>query len=191
MKIEFQVNNNLFWKFSRVFLFSIIVFSFIFSGGCSCVRKKPKPVQPSSGLVKVVASSTASVATSTVSVKKPGFPSSGDGDFYEKKAISELEQSVKMLKSSNLGGALRMVERVQQNFPRDNYLNMQSWYIKAMIFHRQRDMKKRKEAMDSMLKCIESLQKDPKYLSSVQDGKEGADLIRMSIEKKGKRFENK
>ncbi|MBF0546849.1 MAG: hypothetical protein HQM08_20585 [Candidatus Riflebacteria bacterium] len=170
-------------------MITLVLSLFLVMEGCGCVKKTAKVHPSTSSETLVNATSATGVSVATFTKATPVLPSSSE-DSFEKRAISDMEQAVKMLKTSNLGGALRLIDRVQQSFPHDNYINMQAWYIKAMIFHRQKDFPKRKEAMNSMLKSIEEMQKDPKYRSAVEEGQQGADLIKMSIEKKGRKFEN-
>ncbi|MFZ2956777.1 MAG: hypothetical protein WA705_07810 [Candidatus Ozemobacteraceae bacterium] len=101
---------------------------------------------------------------------------------------AQLRDASLMMKSANLDGALRLVQRVQQENPNDPYTGMQANYLKAMIFHRMKDAPRRKEAMNSMLRSLETVQKDPKYKEAVDDGHDAGEVIKMSLERGGKTY---
>lgn len=90
-----------------------------------------------------------------------------------------------MMRSGNLEGALRQVQRVNQENSTDHHVGMQSSYLKAMLYHRLREPAKRKEAMDAMLKNMEALQQDPEFRAAHEEGKEGQEMIRLTLEKAG------
>ncbi len=93
-----------------------------------------------------------------------------------------------MLKGSNYEGALREADRLQADNARDPNVTMRTSYLKAMIFHRMNDGARRKEAMNQMLKSMEALQKDPRFRAAYEDGKAGSELIKLSVEKSGKKY---
>ena len=95
-----------------------------------------------------------------------------------------------MMKAANLEGALRLVDRIHQEEGRDPYVSMQTWYLKAMIYHRQKDSPKRKDAMNAMLKSMETMQKDPRFRQSFEDGQEVADVIKTSVQRAQKAGKN-
>jgi len=100
-----------------------------------------------------------------------------------------LEEASKMIKSSNLEGALRKVQQIHQENSRDPYVTMQTWYMQAMIYHRQKEPGKRKEAMNQMLKSMEALQKDSRFRTAFEEGQASIEVIKKSIEKAGPRYE--
>jgi len=106
----------------------------------------------------------------------------------EEKINTELERVSVMLKGSNYEGALREVDRLQNDNARDPNVTMRTSYLKAMIFHRMNDGTRRKEAMNQMLKSMEMLQKDPRFRTAYEDGKAGSELIKMSVEQSGKKY---
>ncbi|MBF0498524.1 MAG: hypothetical protein HQM09_00190 [Candidatus Riflebacteria bacterium] len=106
----------------------------------------------------------------------------------EASIATQLQNAAAMMKTSNLEGALRLVQRIQQENSTDPYVGMQANYLKAMIYHRQKDGAHRKEAMNAMLKSLEMVQKDPKYKTAVEDGRDACDVIRMSLERGGKLY---
>ena len=99
-----------------------------------------------------------------------------------------LEDVSRMIKNSNLEGALRKVQQIQTQNARDPYITMQTNYLQAMIFHRQKDAPKRKEAMNQMLKNMETLQKDPRFKAAYEDGQAAIDVIKKSLEAVGERY---
>ncbi|HNW33719.1 MAG TPA: hypothetical protein PKM25_02225 [Candidatus Ozemobacteraceae bacterium] len=106
----------------------------------------------------------------------------------EEKINTELERVSAMLKGSNYEGALREADRLQADNARDPNVTMRTSYLKAMIFHRMNDGARRKEAMNQMLKSMEALQKDPRFRAAYEDGKAGSELIKLSVEKSGKKY---
>ena len=109
----------------------------------------------------------------------------------QKEVTKTLEEAAGMIKTSNLEGALRLVQRVQQENSLDPNVTMQTNYMQAMIFYRQKDSPKRKEAMNQMLKSMEKLQKDPRFRQAYQEGMDSVEVIKQSLEKMGSKYENK
>jgi len=99
-----------------------------------------------------------------------------------------LQQASDMMKAGDLEGSLRVVTRLQQENARDPYAGMQVSYLKAMIHHRMKDPVKRKEAMNDLLKQMEAVQKDPGFVAAFKDGMDAQSVIKMSLEKAGKRY---
>ncbi len=93
-----------------------------------------------------------------------------------------------MLRGSNFEGALRVAERIQAENAADPNVTMRTSYLKAMIYHRMNDAGRRKEAMNQMLKSMETLQKDPRFREAYEDGKANAELIKMSVDEAGKKY---
>lgn len=108
----------------------------------------------------------------------------------EMEITSQLEQADKMLKGANLEGALRLVQRVEQENSQDPYVTMRTSYLQAMIFNRMKDGPRRKEAMNKLLKDMEALQGDPRFQQGFIDGQANQELIRMSLEKAGRKYGN-
>ena len=99
-----------------------------------------------------------------------------------------LQQASNMMKSGDLEGALRQVTRLQQEHARDPYAGMQVAYLRAVIHHRMKDPAKRKEAMNDLLKQMEAAQKDPGFTAAFQEGMDAQAVIKMTLEKAGKRY---
>ncbi|HMM61608.1 MAG TPA: hypothetical protein PKC25_15925, partial [Candidatus Rifleibacterium sp.] len=59
-----------------------------------------------------------------------------DKDKRIKEQYRRLEYAFEMYNSTNFDGALREVERLQLEINNDPYLEMQSWYLSAMIYHK-------------------------------------------------------
>lgn len=95
-----------------------------------------------------------------------------------------------MLKGSNLEGALRQVLRVAQENAQDPYVTMRTAYLEAMIYHRMKDGPKRKDAMNRLLKDMETLQGDPRFQQGFLDGMANQEVIKMSLDQAGKRYGN-
>lgn len=108
----------------------------------------------------------------------------------EQEITSQLEQANAMLKGSNLEGALRQVLRVAQENAQDPYVTMRTAYLEAMIYHRMKDGPKRKDAMNRLLKDMETLQGDPRFQQGFLDGMANQEVIKMSLDQAGKRYGN-
>jgi len=121
-------------------------------------------------------------------VGAPSGPASASGRLAQVEA--RLQEAAAMMKAANLEGALRLVDRIHQEEGRDPYVSMQTWYLKAMIYHRQKDSPKRKDAMNAMLKSMETMQKDPRFRQSFEDGQEVADVIKTSVQRAQKAGKN-
>lgn len=108
----------------------------------------------------------------------------------EQEITSQLEQANAMLKGSNLEGALRQVLRVAQENAQDPYVTMRTAYLEAMIYHRMKDGPKRKDAMNRLLKDMETLQGDPRFQQGFLDGMANQEIIKMSLDQAGKHYGN-
>ena len=94
-----------------------------------------------------------------------------------------LEFSFEMYRKDNFDGALREVERVQMDINDDPYLEMQTWYLSAMIYHKTAKTSRRSRAMRKMLELMETVQKDPRFRSSFEDGMTSQQVIDMALSK--------
>jgi hypothetical protein len=94
-----------------------------------------------------------------------------------------MEYAFEMFRTDNIDGALREVERVQLELNNDPYLEMQTWYLSAMIYHKSGKTSRRKRSMRKMLEVMEQLQKDPRFRQSLEDGLISQDVIKQAIEK--------
>lgn len=94
-----------------------------------------------------------------------------------------LDYSFEMFRRDNMDGALREVERLQLEINNDPYLEMQSWYLSAMIYHKTGKASRRKRSMRKMLETMEQLQKDPRFKRAFQDGMDSQDLVNMALKK--------
>ncbi len=99
-----------------------------------------------------------------------------------------LEYAHQMLVDSNVEGSLRELERLQLDLRDDPYLEMQTWYLSAMAYHKQGKPSRRKRSMRKMLETMEILQKDPRFKAACEDGKMAQDVVKMSISKGGDKF---
>jgi hypothetical protein len=100
-----------------------------------------------------------------------------------------LEFAHEMLLKSNPQGALREVERLQMNLRDDPYVEMQTWYLSAMIYHRLGKTSRRKRSMRKMLETMETLQKDPRFREIYKEGMETQDLIQKALTMEGNKHE--
>lgn len=107
-----------------------------------------------------------------------------------KELYQRLERSHKLLQSSNPEAALRELERLQQGIRDDPYLEMQSWYLSAMIYHKTGAVSRRRRSMRKMMETLEKLQKDPRFLRAHQLGVANQQLIETLQNSKGHRYEN-
>ncbi|HAE38804.1 MAG TPA: hypothetical protein DCG57_09210, partial [Candidatus Riflebacteria bacterium] len=94
-----------------------------------------------------------------------------------------LEFSFDMYQKDNFDGALREVERVQMDINDDPYLEMQTWYLSAMIYHKSGKTSRRSRAMRKMLEVMETLQKDPRFRESFEEGMMSQQVIDMALSK--------
>ncbi len=92
-----------------------------------------------------------------------------------------LENSFEMFKKGNLDAALREVERVKLETDNDPHLDMQAWYLSAMIYHKAGKSSRRKRAMRKMLESMEQLQQDPRFRKAYEDGILGRELVDIAL----------
>lgn len=111
-----------------------------------------------------------------------------DQDKKTKELYRRLEYAFEMYNTSNFDGAIREVERLQLEINNDPYLEMQSWYLSAMIYHKTDKISRRKRAMRKMLETMEILQKDPRFRSAYADGMISQEIIKMAKEKGDSRY---
>jgi len=104
-------------------------------------------------------------------------------DRKTKEQYRRLEYAFDMYNSQNYDGSLREVERLQLEIDNDPYLEMQSWYLSAMIYHKTDKSSRRKRAMRKMLESMEQLQKDPRFRNAYEDGMIGQELVGMAVKK--------
>ncbi|MBU1108796.1 MAG: hypothetical protein KKB51_19120 [Candidatus Riflebacteria bacterium] len=94
-----------------------------------------------------------------------------------------LEFSFEMYEKDNFDGALREVERVQMDINDDPHLEMQTWYLSAMIYHKTGKTSRRSRAMRKMLELMETVQKDPRFRNAFEDGMMSQQVIDMALSK--------
>lgn len=162
--------------------------------GC-CSRKvdlKPVNGRPGSGLDgnggKIATKTPSSRENTAVSINDPERPLR-DKDYKTRDLYKRFEYAFDMFNSNNLDGALREVERLQLEIDDDPYLEMQSWYLSAMIYHKSDKASRRKRSMRKMLECMEQLQKDPRFRNAFEDGMISQEVVKMAIEKGEGRYE--
>lgn len=168
-----------------LFLAVLAVFA---SAGC-CSRRSDNRIKPRKDPKREVVD-----RSNTVTPLSVGESVDKKADFAENSAVSDAEKlsaslyrrldySFEMFRRDNMDGALREVERLQLEINNDPYLEMQSWYLSAMIYHKTGKASRRKRSMRKMLETMEQLQKDPRFRKSFQDGMDSQDLINMALKK--------
>ena len=101
----------------------------------------------------------------------------------------KFEHSHQMFLKANFDGALREIDRIQMEISDDPYLEMQTWYLSAMIYHKTAKGSRRNRAMRKMLQSLETLQKDPRFRESFEDGMMCQQVIDMAIEKETGKYD--
>ncbi|MGM0598742.1 MAG: hypothetical protein ACQETH_02885 [Candidatus Rifleibacteriota bacterium] len=99
-----------------------------------------------------------------------------------------LEYAYSMLMKSNPQGALREIERLQMDIRDDKYLELKTWYLSAMIYHKMGKISRRKRAMRKMLEIMQALQKDPRFKKAFEEGKSTQDIIEMAKQSGGDKY---
>jgi|GEM_PF-2015647 len=191
--------NKIYFSQANLYMGMVIFLLVVFFGGCGYKPKTQNAEEPfpGEGRISLTGKNSNSKGekgterkfTSTAANKSES-SSFEKAQKKEMEITGQLEEASKMMKASNLDGALRIVQRIQQEDGEDVYVSMRVNYLKAMIYHRQKDPGKRKEAMNQMLKNMEYLQKDPRFQEGFEDGQANVDMIKMSIKKAGKRYGN-
>jgi hypothetical protein len=182
------------WAFPLVTGTIIICLVFGISG-CggrkTAANKLPAQAPEEQGApAKIAATETASLGS------EKGKTGQSEVEEFEKarakhiEVTKSLEEASRMLKSGNLEGSLRLVQRIQQENREDPFVSMQTNYLQAMVFHRQRDPVKRKAAMNEMLRSMETAQKDPRFQKSFEEGMAGVEIIRESLKRHSKQYES-
>jgi hypothetical protein len=179
-------------SFQILFFITILLISFV----TGCCTKKKKIIDAKDQISEI----TSIIAESE---KKTGGSGSAKKSFKEKTQDSyavraanrktaglykRLEHSYDMLERSNPEGALREVERLQREIRNDPYLEMQSWYLSSMIYHKMGKASRRKRSMRKMLETMEILQKDPRFRSAYEVGMGIQGLIEHTKKKEGKKY---
>ncbi|HNV69684.1 MAG TPA: hypothetical protein PKO06_08310 [Candidatus Ozemobacteraceae bacterium] len=149
--------------------------------------RKPVVVASEAVLVRETPASTTSSIASASRVASQSAPADRARQ-QELELEANLEIVSKMIRTANLDAALRRIEKTEQENPGNAHLLMKTGYLKAMIFHRQKDSVKRRDAMNQMLKNMETMQKDPMYRTAFTDGQDAIDVVRKSLERGGGRY---
>lgn len=179
-----------FWRYLCLVMVALL------AAGCTgcCVRARTKPVKViDKGSSDQRADKNTLVdkgASGETIVDKPVDTSNdiSDKDKLSAALYRRLENAFDMLQSDNLDGAQREIERVQLEINNDPHLEMQSWYLSAMIYHKSGKTSRRKRSMRKMLESMEQLQKDPRFRRSFEDGMMSQEVIKLAIEKGDGRY---
>jgi hypothetical protein len=154
------------------------------TGCCTRLRSRPirnifpdEPVRP----VSQSDSRPADANTGEASVLAELPPPERKKDRLTQELYRRLELSFEMFQKENFDGALREVERVQMDVNEDPYLEMQTWYLSAMIYHKTAKPSRRGRAMRKMLELMETLQKDPRFRESFEEGLMSQQVIDMAL----------
>ena len=167
-----------------------LAFVLILFAGC-CVRKQAddKPARSSSPAIPKDPAESFSGGSEESGEQPPKAVWKLEIERRREREIEEtLERAMDMLKSGNLEGAARLVSRVHSENRTDPNITMRTSYMHAMIFHQMKDPVRRRQAMDNMLKSMEALQKDRRFLEAHEAGKASAEVIQMSLDKAGDRY---
>ncbi len=153
--------------------------------GC-CTRSVPRPIRnifPDNHARPVSPAGSQPVETSAgeASVLAESQPPEREKDRRTQELYRRLELSFEMFQKENFDGALREVERVQMDINDDPYLEMQTWYLSAMIYHKTEKPSRRGRAMRKMLELMETLQKDPRFRESFEEGTMSQQVIDMAL----------
>lgn len=100
-----------------------------------------------------------------------------------------LEYAHEMLVDNNPQGSLRELERLQLDIREDPYLEMQAWYLSAMVYHKLGKPSRRKRSMRKMLETMELLQKDPRFRTIYEDGKLSQQAIDKAKKEAGVKYD--
>ena len=189
------MNTTLLYK--RFCLALLIALAAAFTGGC-CRRRPRQPATPDRSAFerkqeRIEDERLSDTATpSQLSLENTKL-SQRERDHIRltQELYQRLERSHQLLQSSNPEAALRELERLQQGIRDDPYLEMQTWYLSAMIYHKTGAVSRRRRSMRKMMETLEKLQKDPRFLRAHQLGITNQQLIE-TVEKnsKGHRYEN-
>lgn len=173
--------------FKSVCLFITIIVVLTATGCCGRSTKRPTGGKKNDGQVADPSRTDVKNPVDSVSAKNTGAVdiSEPESDSQKRSAslYRRLENSFAMFNTDNIDGALRELERVQLEINNDPYLEMQTWYLSAMIYHKTGKSSRRKRSMRKMLEVMEQLQKDPRFRRSFEDGKMSQDVIKLAIEK--------
>lgn len=157
------------------------------TGCCSRARKKPADGGDSAGSTVGVTRSTIEQNGGKVKTDPAVFAETpvalSDSDKLTASLYLRMENAFDMFKNDNIDGAQREIERVQLEIRNDPHLEMQTWYLSAMIYHKSGKTSRRKRSMRKMLEVMEQLQKDPRFRRSFEDGMMSQDVIKLAIEK--------
>jgi len=153
--------------------------------GC-CTRSGPRPVRnifPDNTVrpVSQVGSQPSGADAGEASVFAETQPPEREKDRRTQELYRRLELSFEMFQKENFDGAMREVERVQMDINDDPYLEMQTWYLSAMIYHKTAKPSRRGRAMRKMLELMETLQKDPRFRESFEEGTMSQQVIDMAL----------
>jgi hypothetical protein len=100
-----------------------------------------------------------------------------------------LEYAHEMLLDNNPQGSLRELERLQLDIREDPYLEMQAWYLSAMVYHKLGKPSRRKRSMRKMLETMEQLQKDPRFRTAYEDGRLSQQAIDKAKKEAGVKYD--
>lgn len=166
-------------------IMSVVLATFALSGCCTGPRKKTakKGAELTEKVNDVEKNASVTAAIDINSDRKTESDSLSDSEKLTASLYRRLGYSFEMFKRDNYDGALREVERLQLEINNDPYLEMQSWYLSAMIYHKTGKASRRKRSMRKMLESMEQLQKDPRFKKSFKDGMDSQELINMAVKK--------
>lgn len=95
----------------------------------------------------------------------------------------KMDYANKMYKKRNYDGALREVERIQNEINDDPYLKMQAWALAAKIYDKTGKTSRRKRSYTKMMEAMEEVRKDSRYKRAYEEGKLCVELIEIAKQK--------
>lgn len=165
----------------------VIMIAMAAAGCCGRIRKKPVEIIKKTVVIdeaeEQMSETTEEASGSQTKADRRQSKKPSDKDKVTAALYQRLENSFAMFQTDNIDGAQRELDRVQLEINDDPYLEMQTWYLAAMISHKSGKTSRRKRAMRKMLETMEQLQKDPRFLRSFEDGMVSQEVIKMAIDK--------
>ncbi len=176
-----------------IFFITILLSSFV--SGCCTKKKANRSKKDDMAEITSIIEKSEAVSDDKKGTPKKNFKEKSRDSYAIREAnrktaglYKRLEHSYDMLERSNPEGALREIERLQREIRNDPYLEMQSWYLSSMIYHKMGKASRRKRSMRKMLETMEVLQKDPRFRSAYEMGMGIQGLIEYTKKKEGKKY---
>ncbi len=181
-----------FFRYLSLLLLTTLILSSV--TGC-CTRKSGKIGKSGGTKNEIVANSRENSTKEKMQVSSSRSDELNTGDSRvdqmrrrKTEHYRRLEYAHSLLLGSDPQSALRELERLQMDIRDDLYLEMQTWYLSAMIYHKLGKSSRRKRSMRKMLETMEALQKEPGFKEALEDGNISQEVIQMAIGKAGEKY---